>query len=160
MSATAKKHSVSGPNAERLSILHKDRRDIEKLYEVLRGGRAKLVDPGGETKVLPNSLHAFLIEMIQALNQGKPIYLIQNQATFTTIEAAAMLGVSRQFLVDLIKKGEIAHHMVGTHRRIYARDLLRYKRKRDELHRNLIRELAKAEAESGLYEKIPPTLED
>ncbi len=33
-----------------------------------------------------------------------------------------MLGVSRQFLIKLLERDEIPHHMVGTHRRIYVRD--------------------------------------
>ena len=160
MSATAKKHPLPAPSQARISILDAERRQIEKLYETLRAGGAKLVDPGGEAKVPPDSLPAFLTEMIQALNQGKPVYIVQNQAALTTIEAAAMLGVSRQFLVNLLKKGEIAHHKVGTHRRIYARDLLQYKRKRDALQHSLLRKLAKAEVESGLYDRIPSTLGD
>jgi excisionase family DNA binding protein len=38
------------------------------------------------------------------------------------VKAVAMLAVSRQFLVNLLEKGEIPYHMVGTHRRIYALD--------------------------------------
>ena len=68
-----------------------------------------------------------------------------------TIEAAAMLGVSRQFLVGLLEKNEIPYHMVGTHRRIYAQDLVRYKVKRDRNRGKIIDGLAQLEAEEGLY---------
>lgn len=160
MRPTAKAHASHATSEDRVPVLNGGLREIEKLYEALRTRRAKLVRPNGEASVLPDSLYAFLIELIQLLNQGKPVHITQNQAELTTLEAAAMLGVSRQFLVNLLKKGEVAHHMVGTHRRIYLRDLLQYKKKRDELQRRVIRSLAKAEAESGLYDRIPPTLED
>jgi excisionase family DNA binding protein len=67
------------------------------------------------------------------------------------MEAAVLLGVSRQFLVNLLEKGEIPHHMVGTHRRVYAQDLFRYKAQRDASRHKAIVELAQAEARDGLY---------
>ncbi len=63
-----------------------------------------------------------------------------------------MLGVSRQFLIKLLERGEIPHHMVGTHRRIYVRDLLAYKAKRDSSRRKILDDLTRAEAEEGLYD--------
>ena len=100
-------------------------------------------------------MYSFLIELIGLLNEGKSVYIVQNQAKLTTVEAAAVIGVSRQFLVNLLEKGEIAHHMVGTHRRIYAQDLLEYKAKRDETRKKALSELAKAEAAEGLYDRRP-----
>ena len=67
-----------------------------------------------------------------------------------------MLGVSRQFLIKLLERGDIPHHMVGTHRRIYVRDLLAYKTRRDSTRRKILDNLARAEAEDGLYELEPP----
>ncbi len=40
-----------------------------------------------------------------------------------------MPGVSRQFLIKVLERGDTPHHMVGTHRRIYVRDLPVYKAK-------------------------------
>jgi len=68
------------------------------------------------------------------------------------MEAANMLGVSRQFLVNLLEKGDIPYHMVGTHRRIYAQDLFQYKAVRDADRHKILRELAVAEAEEGIYD--------
>jgi excisionase family DNA binding protein len=139
----------------RVPISEIDRREVEQLYEAIRRGKAKLVSPDGEARVLPDSLYSFLIELIGLLNEGKSVYIVQNQAKLTTVEAAAVIGVSRQFLVNLLEKGEIAHHMVGTHRRIYAQDLLEYKAKRDETRKKALSELAKAEAAEGLYDRRP-----
>jgi excisionase family DNA binding protein len=142
-----KKHGVP--------ISETDKKEVEQIYEAIRRGKAKLVSPDGEAKVLPDSLHLFLVELISLLNQGKSVYIVQNQAKLTTIEAAAMIGVSRQFLVNLLEKHEIPYHLVGTHRRIYAQDLLQYKAKRDENRKKVISDLAKAEADEGLYGRNP-----
>ena len=129
--------------------------DAAQLYETIRRLRAKLVGSSGEARPLPDSLYSFLVELMGLLNQGKSAYIVQSQAQLTTIEAAAMIGVSRQFLVNLLEKNEIPYHMVGTHRRIYAEDLMRYKTKRDESRRRILDDLAQKEAEEGLYERSP-----
>lgn len=66
-----------------------------------------------------------------------------------------MLGVSRQFLIKVLERDEIPHHMVGTHRRVYVRDLLAYKAKRDSRRGQILDELTRAEAEDGLYDLEP-----
>ena len=86
--------------------------------------------------------------------------LVRNQATFTTAEAASVLGVSRQFLVSILERGEIPFHMVGTHRRMYAQDLFQYKAVRDGRQHQIIRELAQAAAKEGLYGRAPSSADD
>jgi excisionase family DNA binding protein len=81
--------------------------------------------------------------------------IVQDQAKLTTVEAATLLGVSRQFLVNVLDRGEIPHHMVGSHRRLYARDLFQYKAQRDASRHKVIRDLARAEAKEGLYDREP-----
>jgi len=132
-----------------------DGKEIEQLYEVIRRGKAKLVGRDGRARLLSHSLRSFLIELIGLLNEGKAAYIVRNQAKLTTVEAAAMLGVSRQFLVNILEEGKIPYHLVGTHRRIYAQDLLAYKSKRDQNRRTALRDLAKEEAAEGLYDRIP-----
>jgi excisionase family DNA binding protein len=126
-----------------------NRQETEQLYDAMRRGKAKLVGPDGQARLLPHSLHSFLIELIGLLNEGKAVYIVQNQAKLTTVEAAAMLGVSRQFLVNILEKGEIPYHLVGTHRRIYAQDLLAFKSRRDQDRRRVLGHLAKEEAAEG-----------
>jgi excisionase family DNA binding protein len=145
---------------ERAPIPNTDHKEIEQLYEAFRRGEAKLVSPKGEARLLPTSLHSFLVELIGLLNEGKSVMIVQHQAKLTTMEAADMIGVSRQFLVNLLERGEIPYHMVGTHRRIYAEDLLHYKADRDKQRHQTIRELAQAEAREGVYDREPSVDED
>jgi excisionase family DNA binding protein len=145
---------------QRFPVSDGDRKEIQKLYEAIRKGKAKLVSPDGEARLLPDSLHSFLVELIGILNAGQPVYIVQNQANLTTIEAAAMLGVSRQFFVNLLKREEIPYHMVGTHRRIYAQDLMQYKARRDAQRHTILKRLAQTEAAQGLYDKIPAVLDE
>jgi hypothetical protein len=46
--------------------------------------------------------------------------------------------------------------MVSSHRRIYLRDLLDYKRRRDAARHEAINNMARAETEAGTYDKIVP----
>jgi excisionase family DNA binding protein len=136
-----------------ISIAEQDQRDIQDLYSKLRAVEAKLVGPDGKTQVLPGSLYSFLCRLLADLKDGKSVTILQSGATLTTIEAAKILGISRQFLVQEIEKGRIPFHMVGTHRRLYARDVLAFKSNRDASRRKQLDDLALAEYEDGLYER-------
>lgn len=109
-----------------------------------------------KTQNLPVSLYEFLAELIGDLCEGQSVAIVQNDAQLTTVEGARMLGVSRQFLIKLLERGDLPHHMVGTHRRIYVRDLLEYKARRDSSRRKILDDLTRVEAEDGLYDLMPP----
>jgi excisionase family DNA binding protein len=134
-----------------LSISEQDQRDIHDLYSKLRAAEAKLVGPEGKTQVLPGSLYSFLCQLLADLKDGKSVTIMQSDAALTTVEAAKLLGMSRQFLIQEVEKGKISHHMVGTHRRLYARDVLAYKSNRDAGRRRQLDDLASSEYEEGLY---------
>ena len=57
-----------------------DRHEVEKLYEAIRRREGKLVGPEGEARVLPASLHGFLAELIDLLEEGKSVHIVQKQA--------------------------------------------------------------------------------
>ncbi len=139
-----------------LAISESDQRQVLELYQKIQRSRAKLLGPDGRTQNLPVSLYEFLVKLIADLCEGQSVAIVQNDAQLTTVEAARMLGVSRQFLIKLLERDEISHHMVGTHRRVYVRDLLAYKAKRDSKRRQVLDELTRAEAEDGLYDLRPP----
>jgi excisionase family DNA binding protein len=63
--------------------------------------------------------------------------------------------MSRQYLIQLLERGEIPFHSVGTHRRMYVRDVLAYKAKRDTTRRGTLDELARREFDKGDYSKVP-----
>jgi len=136
-----------------ISISEQDQRDIHDLYSKLRAAEAKLVGPDGKSQVLPGNLYSFLCQLLADLKNGNSVTILQSDATLTTVEAGKLLGVSRQFLVQEVEKNRIPHHMVGTHRRLYARDVLAYKSNRDAGRRKHLDDLALAEYEEGLYEK-------
>ena len=145
--------SASDPN--NVGISPREQREIRQMYERLREAAAKLVGPDGKTEILPNNIYSFLCRLLGDLKAGNSVTILQNNAQLTTMDASKMLGVSRQFLVTLLKKGEIPFFTVGTHRRVYAHDLLAYKARRDAGRRKALDDLARAEFEDGVYDKVP-----
>lgn len=139
-----------------LEISEADQRQVLELYQKIQRSRAKLVGPDGKAQSLPVSLYDFLVKLIADLCEGQSVAIVRNDAQLTTVEGARMLGVSRQFLLKILERGDIPHHMVGTHRRIYVRDLLAYKTKRDSNRRKILDDLTRAEADEGLYDLEPP----
>jgi len=138
-----------------VGISPKEQREIQRMYERLREAAAKLVGPDGKTEILPNNIYSFLCRLLADLKAGNSVTILQNNALLTTMDASKMLGVSRQFLVTLLEKGEIPFFKVGTHRRIYAYDLLAYKARRDAGRRKALDDLARAEFEEGFYNRKP-----
>jgi excisionase family DNA binding protein len=136
-------------------ISKEEQSEIQDLYEKLRTAKAKLVAPDGRTDFLPNNLYSFLHRLLAELRAGNSVTILQSKASLTTVEASKLLGMSRQHLVSLLKNDEIPFHMVGTHRRLYARDVLSYKVKRDIDRRKILNGLARKEYEEGVYDQMP-----
>lgn len=133
----------------------KEQQEIIDIYAKLRESEAKLIGPDGKTEILPNNLYSFLLRLLADLRAGNSVTILQSGHELTTAEASKILGMSRQFLVQLLDKGEIPFHKVGTHRRLYVRDALAYKSRRDTTRRKTLDDLAKREFAEGNYGKIP-----
>jgi len=137
------------------AISQKDQREIMEMYERLREVQAKLVGPDGKTEILPNNVYSFLCRLLGDLKAGNSVTILQSKAELTTVEASKLLGMSRQFLVNLLSHGDLPFHMIGSHRRIYARDVLAYKSKRDSSRRKTLDDLSRAEFEDRTYDRVP-----
>jgi excisionase family DNA binding protein len=138
-----------------LDISLKEQRELAEAYAKLREAEAKLVGPNGTTESLPNNLYSFLLRLLADLRAGQAVTILQNRHELTTAEAAKILGLSRQYLVQMLEKGEIQFHMAGTHRRIYVRDVFAYKARRDVERRKTLDTMAREAFEEGIYDKVP-----
>jgi excisionase family DNA binding protein len=141
-------------------ILEKDQAEILEIYEKVRQSRAKLVGPDGKNQNLPDSVYSFLCQLLADLSAKKTVTIFHRDSQFSTIEASRLLGISRGHLCDLLDRNEIPFFMVGTHRRMYLRDVLQYKARRDANRRKVISDLAFAEKTDETYEGGIPTEEE
>jgi excisionase family DNA binding protein len=126
--------------------------EIEAILELVRRKKPALVDPEGHRIELPEPLYKMLIHIVEQMKQGRAIIMMPEDETFTTQAAANALGVSRQHLVDLLENGDIPFHKVGSHRRVYFRDLKEYADKRNASRRKTLDELFDEVTKAGKYE--------
>jgi excisionase family DNA binding protein len=74
---------------------------------------------------------------------------LDGDALLTTGEVARLLGASRQHIVDLCDRGQLAYEMVGAHRRIRLRDATGAVQDRTRMSRDQRRSLWLAHAVAG-----------
>lgn len=92
--------------------------------------------------VLAPALSQLLIELLRHIGSGDAVTLVPVSQMLTTQQAADILNVSRPYLVSLLDRGDIEHHLVGRHRRIRAEHLFAFKKKRDAQRAAALTELA------------------
>lgn len=92
---------------------------------------------------LPKAVTPLLVKILTEMAQGNAVTLIPLHAELTTQEAANLLNISRPHLNKLLEAGELAHHKVGTHRRVRFQDLETYRKKRERIREDSLSELAK-----------------
>jgi excisionase family DNA binding protein len=126
-----------------------------RLREPSRGDsrRPRLTLPNGEEIELPSEVLLLLRDITTALARGEPVSVVPLHREMTTQEAADLLNVSRQHLVNLLEAGEIPFTRPGKgkHRRVLAADVLAYKKRRDAERRVALRELTHMSEEAGDY---------
>lgn len=133
------------------SLLNKD--EMKALESLVQSGQLPaLVDDKENHIKLPKPIFELLIHVVQQMKQGRSIVMMPEDETFTTQAAANFLGVSRQHFVDLIEAGEIPFHKVGTHRRVYFRDLKEYSEHRDKSRRETLDSMFDKVSEAGKYD--------
>lgn len=103
--------------------------------------------PHHEIVELPREAVEALLEIARALSRGHQVHLVPHDSDLTTQAAAELLGVSRPHLIALIDRGELACHMVGTHRRLNAEHVLAYRTRRNEARRDAVREVQRISAD-------------
>jgi len=135
-------------------ISSKESTQIRILRQLVQEGSIKLVGSKGRRAELPFAVVGLLDEILKNMQAGKAVSIVPEHQQLTTQRAANLLGVSRPFLVRLLEEGHLPFHMVGSHRRVYLKDLLAYQKRRDAERHDAINRMARMELEAGTYDKV------
>lgn len=129
----------------------RDKALIEKLKEIIDGAeRPVLLGREGAHIQLPEPLFHVLTKAVRLMASGQAVTLLSENEEFTTQAAANFLGMSRPYLIKLLERGELPFHFVGTHRRIYLKDLKEYSAIRDLKRRKALDQIAEDVQAAGL----------
>jgi excisionase family DNA binding protein len=146
-SAVQERGPVFAPASEAPAL-----RELQRLLSEGDTGAPALIGSGERHLRLPATVVQLLARLVDELARGNAVTIVPVHAELTTNQAAELLNVSRPYLVRLLDAGAIPFHRVGTHRRVYAADLLGYKERRRAAQHTALDNLAREAQEMGLYE--------
>ena len=97
---------------------------------------------GVEMITLPAGALELLMDILSQMAHGNAVAITQVNAELSTQKAADLLNVSRPFLIKLLEERKIPFRMVGTQRRVLAKDVLQYKAAIDNKRLSVLDQLA------------------
>jgi excisionase family DNA binding protein len=145
----------------RMPNLHFSFRDLEpsarnqlaKLAGLAKGRVSIRVQAVGKAELkLPASAAGLVLRLAREMAAGRSFLLVPDEEPITTQEAAEVLGMSRQYLVQMLEEGSLPYHKNGTHRRLRLRDVKAFATKRDQERRRRLNKLFGGLRKSGKYE--------
>jgi len=137
------------PSAEDMQIAAESSRQLAAVIGRGDNARIRIVD-GDQDITVPVSAMRMLVDILAHMAEGEAMALIPQDAELTTQQAADFLNVSRPFFVKLLEEGKLDFHKVGSHRRVYFRDLVAYKEQSMDERRTALDELAKQAQELNM----------
>jgi excisionase family DNA binding protein len=114
-------YAISGPDRKRLATVFAD---------PATSGPVRVQTDEGVVE-LAAAAAAAVRHLLVELASGAVVHVLADDAELTTQEAADLLGISRTYLVRLVDQGKLPAHLVGTHRRLRAADVLAYQARRN-----------------------------
>ena len=114
-------------------------------------GRVALVSPDAPTTAieLPAEVHRLLIDILGHLADGDAVTVAPIHAEVTTQQAADLLNVSRPHLIKLLEQEALPFHRVGNRRKLALRDVLAFRRRLIDEHREKVDQHLRDRCESG-----------
>lgn len=109
------------------------------------------VDGDGEHPVLllpPRALR-FFADVLRQMAKREPMMLVPHKLELTTQQAAALLNVSRPFVIREIEAGRLKCRLINRHRRIEFEELMRYKEGQKQRSANALKRLSELSQEMG-----------
>jgi excisionase family DNA binding protein len=109
--------------------------DFLAAHEAARGERPAPqyflsgAEPGDQV-ALPAEIYDVVLKVVDAMRSGLAVAVAPLSQKLTTQQAADLLGVSRPTLVKLLDAGLLPYERVGSHRRLYLRDVLAFREER------------------------------
>ena len=96
--------------------------------------------------VLTHGVAKTFLDVLRLISSGRGFQMVPYGVELTTQQAADLLNVSRPYLIKILDEKQIAHTLIGRHRRIKAVDLFAYKKKRDAERERLLTKMARIDA--------------
>jgi len=128
--------------------------ELRRMTQLVEeGGPTSLVGPTGDQVALPAAMTEVLAFVLETMQHQQAVVLMPEDQALTTNQAAAILGVSRPYLVRLLDEGKIPSRRAGTHRRVGLADLRAYQAQRDLARRRTLDALTVALDEAGVYDR-------
>jgi excisionase family DNA binding protein len=134
------------PTAEEIALARESGRVLSAYLQTrAETQEIEILDDKGAVHPVrvPVSALRLLVDVLTEIGEGNAVSLIPVHAELTTQEAADVLNVSRPYVVQLMERGEIPFHKIGTHRRVRYQDVVAYKERMDANRREALDELAK-----------------
>ena len=138
-----------------VSIAESEEEQVRELAQMMIRQRAALVGPDDQRHEIPDSVYRLLLSVLKIMQEGKAVSIVPQMQELTTQRAANLLGVSRQFFVRLLDDDKLPFHRAGTHRRVYLKDVLEFRKRRDQQRKGSIERIAKEEVAHGTYDDFP-----
>lgn len=98
---------------------------------------------------LPPRALRFFADVLRQMARREPMVLLPQKLELTTQEAAALLNVSRPFVIKEIEAGRLKHRLVNRHRRIEFEELMRYQKSQKERSEEALKKLSKLSQDMG-----------
>src|SRR5450755_4462264 len=114
MATLAHPHRQSAPTAQEATLARISGQRLSYYAKRKESLSLRVTEAGQEQPIeLPAGAVALLMDILEAMAAGRGVTIIPENAELTTVQAAAILNVSRPFLIKLLAEGALPHRKVG-----------------------------------------------